>query len=148
MADLDATAEETGELGRLCRYSLLYWPEYQNSGIRRKHLHKLSQSLSGGATSGLAYKVLQSILCSSSIPSACVQSHFLFLQIATGQARLPESQIPSRTASDCWVPVPVFSNPYGYRYLIIKLLSDSKMNLKTNLGIGRNPLTDTWINKM
>lgn len=57
MADLDATAEETGELGPLCRYSLLYWPEYQNFGIQEKASAQTQSNLSSGATSGLEYNV-------------------------------------------------------------------------------------------
>lgn len=123
MADLDATAEETGELGPLCRYSLLYWPKYQNSEIQEKASAQTQSNLSSGATSGLEYKVHYRASFAPHIHTLCLCSEpFLFLQIATGQARLPESQIPSRAASDCWVPVPVFSNPYGYRYLIIKVI--------------------------
>lgn len=44
MADLDATAEETGELGPTLQVLSALLARYQNSGIRRKHLHKLSQT--------------------------------------------------------------------------------------------------------
>lgn len=127
VADLDATAEETGELGPLCRYSLLYWPKYQNFGSQKKTSAQpfrwLELNLSSEATLGVEYKVHYRASFAPHIHSLCLCSEpFLFLQIATGQVRLQESQIPSRTASDCWVPFPIFSNPYGYIYLIIKVI--------------------------
>ena len=126
-ADLDATAEERGELGPLCRYFLLFWPEYQNFGIQKKTSAQpfgwLELNLSSEATSGLEYKGHYRASFAPHIHILCLCSEpFLFLQIATVQAKLQESQIPSRTASDWWVLFPIFSNPYGYRYLIIKVI--------------------------